>query len=252
MKILTLTALSSACFFTGCGGGGSAAPSPLPPTITPVAIITPSPAPTPNTTQFVVLGDSISCGAFQGGATVAAGGAWILDLPHSWPSVASALTGRPVLNLSVFGGGVVQAMGAIPSIPPNTTTIVYAGGTNDIAHDDFQTAQPLLATMDSLLAAVHAQAPNAKIVFLDVHRFAGILDDSNPSVYGNPPGSMLDSTIYDEVTAWNAHEKSLGPTVDIQDLPYYDASGVLQWPDGVHPTIAEAQIIGQMVVPVLR
>ena len=243
MKILTLTALSSACFFTGCGGGGSAAPSPLPPTIVTAAVATPAPAPTPNTTPFVVLGDSISAGCFEGGATVAAGGGWILDTAHSWPAVASALVGRPVLNLSIYGGGVQQAALAVPSIPANATTIVYAGGTNDIANWP-STTDALLAAMDGLLAKVHAQAPNAKIVFLDVRHFGGIANDANLSPWG-----IVDSITWNNVIAWNAHEKALGPTVDIQDVDFngYDSAGNFMYPDGTHPTVPQAQMIAQMV-----
>jgi lysophospholipase L1-like esterase len=194
------------------------------------------------------LGDSISAGCFEGAATVALGGGWVLDTAHSWPAVTSALVGRPVLNLSVYGGGVQQAALAVPSIPANTTTVVYAGGTNDIANWPSTTAA-LLAAMDGLLAQVHAQAPNAKIVFLDVRHFGGIANDANLSPWG-----LVDAVTWNNVIAWNAHEKSLGPTVDIQDMDFegYDAAGNLMYPDGTHPTIAQAQILGQMVAALLR
>lgn len=185
-------------FLTACSGGGGS----------PVLS-----GPVPVTPTLVAIGDSITADNYKA-------------FP-SYPAVVARDLGLHEVNLSVPG---ISAVGWLaqqaPLLPPNAAVILVNLGTNDAA---IGLTDAFKAAYASILSAVKASSPNARVVLLNVRQFS-------------------DATTIGTVNAYINAEPY--PVVNLHDAAaMYDPANMS---DSVHPNTAGDAVIAVMVEAALH
>jgi hypothetical protein len=209
-------AAMSAALLASCGGGSSSVP--------------PAPAPTVSTTAatvVAVLGDSVCAGYITTTPL-----AYVDDPAHAWPAAVAQTTGYTVDNLCVPGYGVNQVQQVeVAKIPPSANIIIYACGSDDFGSGS--TWQTEKWALDALLPLIHAQAPNAKMIFLGVRPW------------------MFDDGFFTTITAFNAYLAAIPGSRYIDDASSAEGTGFdvqSEWDQwDLHPTQAAVGKIAALV-----
>lgn len=224
MLTKTLACLLLPLAMAACGGsgGGSALPAMATAVAAPASVAI---------APFAVLGDSISSCAFVNGVKVVSDSV-------AWPTVAAQMTGRTVANTAVPGSQEPAEIELLPNIPTTSAYVVFAGGSNDVDDaDPSQSPQTVALRVDDAVAKIQAAIPGAKVIFFDVRLYDGISASSAA-----------------RVLVWNQEEKSIAARYgySVIDDQNWNPGDAVAYPDGLHPSSAQVQVIASAIAGAMR
>jgi lysophospholipase L1-like esterase len=215
-------AFLGALAFAGCGGGGGSSPGPLPAV---AKVVVPA--------TLDAIGDSISFGIGTTGYPTTNHPS--TPSSQAFPMITGADLGATVTDLGLPGAGVPAMVALeVPMLSPTATYVTIYDGTNDVPTED---APAFQAAHLSLLQAVRAKCPNAKIAVVD-------LPDILSTINGFPGIAPYDAAIRANTSAIG------GILVDIEtDATMNSPADYI--PTGGHPTTAGAAYLGNLVAAAL-
>jgi hypothetical protein len=216
-------------------------------------VITPAEPPAPargrHTFTIAAVGASTLRLALLPGTPAPCSGGWTplpscqftADPRANIPGVVERLTGARVLNFATLGSqtildtflGPSMLTEQVPQLPKDTDVVILDIGNIDLGWTGQNPATS--SHVDVLTAAVHAQAPAARIIYFGLRCYIGCVPAA--------------------IDAWNGAEQKAAQRdggVWFDTRPYGPEHASEEFPDGGHPSLAAAEAIGADLAKIIE